>query len=173
MKRFKSSLKKILTIAIISSILSSLNISTSLAGTKYTFEIWKSGGNGAWWNPFDEGFYSVFSGDYVYDDGHGNITIKHKVVCEGNGRLSFPENIVYTPTDTLSDWVPSVEYIDESYQMMQDYVYSQVELGNYSGTAQFNEIVQEIMIYRNVIWDCDSSQVKIKMNIFNEESPNN
>jgi hypothetical protein len=93
-------------------------------------------------------------------------------VCEGNGGLSCPEYVVYTPPEPIPNWIPSDEYINDSYQMMQDYVYSQAEQGNYSGTAQFNEIVQEIMIYRNVRWIGDSSQVHIDMNIFNEESLN-
>ena len=151
-------------------LISQINTSTCLAATKYVKELWKNGGSGVWWNPgtWGNGFESVNVIDLQYKDNNGDIIIKHKVECYGNGVNSCPEMVVWQPTEPPS-WLPNPSYLGDSYNMLLEYVYSQASNGVFSGNNSFNEIINNTMIYRNVIWSGDSTGAQINMNIFTLE----
>lgn len=149
-------------------VIHSLNLNLN-AEVRYVKELWKNGGGGAWWNPWSwgNGYQSVNVIKYTYID-NGKTIHKTKVECYGNGNNTCPENLVLGLSNP-PDWVPYEEYIDESFDMMLNYVYSQVELGSFTGVQSFNEVINSNFIYKNVQWEGDSLGVHIIMNIFNSD----
>lgn len=163
-KKLNYVVRSVFTIALLIFCLNSLNLNL-YAEIRYVKELWKNGGNGVWWNPFDRGHDYVNVLKLIYVEN--NVTIhKIKVECYGNGVNICPEDKVLGITNPPS-WVPYEEYVDESFHTMLNYVYSEAEQGNYSGEQSFNQIINSNMIYRNVSWVGDSSDVHIIMKIFN------
>jgi len=134
------------------------------SATEYKREVYKWGGNGQWWNPFDSGFQSVSINTYIYEE-NGVTIYKTKVECYGNGSQSCPDLVVGQVSPT-PEWAPDDEYLEESFEMMQQYVATQANNSIFNGNATFNEIIDNIQIYRNVLWTGDSTGVNIEMNIF-------
>ncbi len=163
----KKNIIKIFAFIVFLGLISQINLPTANASTKYVKELWKNGGGGVWWNPWSwgHGFLSVNVNDLAYKDNDGNTIVKHKVECYGDGVNSCPEFVSWQPS-TPPSWLPSPSYFDDSYNTMLTYVFSQASNGTFSGSNSFNEIINGTMIYRNVIWNGDSTGAQINMNIF-------
>ena len=98
------------------------------------------------------GLSTVTESIYIHIEGCCTIVEEHTIICQSGGTQICPE---CRSNLGQSDITLTQNFLDVSTNLMQDFVYGQLQNENYSGYQSFNTFFNGTPILRNVTWEAD------------------